>query len=92
MNTSLISVVSAALGSNPDTADTGMCTIPGGSWNSIGGLVSPGRSKICSIWGLAKTPSMKLCQIGPAPRDPAIFAIVALSLLPTQTPTTRSGV
>ena len=40
---------------------------------------------------LASISSMKLCQMGPAPRDPETFSMGVLSLFPTHTPVTRSG-
>src|ERR1017187_10153683 len=45
-----------------------------------------------SIGVPVKKVSIKFLQIGAAPRDPAILSIGELSLLPTQTPTTRLGV
>ena len=69
----------AELGSEPESALISICWIPAGRANWRAG------------WP-ASAFSIKLCQIGDAPLDPATCSISVLSALPTHTPTTSSGV
>ena len=69
----------AADGSMPPSAQISTSATPGGRANGRGG-----RPR----WAA----SITACQIGPAPETPLIASIGRPSALPTQTPTTRSGV